>query len=214
MLDIPKFLVYNPNIQMKVEDLRCPGCGHPVSTDTKECEYCGRVIEITTFSNVSSFTVEDLKKHISLYNELNANGQENSAVAFSTGICFLKLKMFDKALMYFEKAIENDMMDDKSYFYASVCLLKGNKPFLATRKDIDKITVYIENAISFNPKAVYYYFMAYVRKDYFYRKGFNVVPSYSEYLKSAITSGISDNDINELFLLLGLEKKEEIYLNG
>lgn len=58
-------------------------------------------------------------------------------------MCYLKLKMYDKALGAFEKAIEDNFDDSEIYFYAAICLLNGKKAFLNQRPTIDKILEYL-----------------------------------------------------------------------
>jgi len=83
------------------------------------------------------------------------------------GICFLKLKLHDKALPFFEKAMEDNFADPNPYYYAAVCLLKGKKAFLAMRPEIDAMERYLEAAINLEPKGIFYYFRAYIKYDYY-----------------------------------------------
>lgn len=53
-------------------------------------------------------------------------------------MCYLKLKLFDKALSAYEKAIEDNFDNSEIYFYAAICLLKGQKAFLVQRPTIYK----------------------------------------------------------------------------
>lgn len=57
-------------------------------------------------------------------------------------MCYLMLKLYDKALPAFEKAMEDNFDNSETFFYAAVCLLKGRKAFLLTRPEIDKIEEY------------------------------------------------------------------------
>lgn len=191
---------------MQVENLRCPGCGHAVSQETKQCEYCGRIIEITSFSQAETLTAADLKKHIALYSSMTGEAA-NSALYFSQGVCFLKLKFYDKASESFEKAISADFSNAEAYFYAAVCTLKGKKPFVLSREEINKAESYLDNAVTFKDCGIYIYFQAYIRRDYHYRKYFNVSPDYKEYLHKAKTLGVSEKDIENLFGLLGVPRQ-------
>lgn len=192
---------------MQVENLRCPGCGHAVSQETKQCEYCGRIIEITSFSQAETLTAEDLKKHIALY--ISMTGEKaNSSLYFSQGVCFLKLKFYDKAIESFEKAISADFSNEEAYFYCAVATLKGKKPFVLSRAEIEKTESFLENAATFKDCGIYRYFQAYVRHDYYFRKYFNVFPDYSEFLYKAKTLGVSEKDIENLFKLLGVPRQD------
>lgn len=188
---------------MQVENLRCPGCGHAVSRETKQCEYCGRVIEITSFSQAETLTAEDLKKHIALYSSMTGE-KANSALFFSQGVCFLKLKFYDKAIESFEKAISADFSNAEAYFYSAVATLKGKKFFVLSRAEIERTESFLDNAVTFKDCGIYRYFQAYVRYDYYFRKYFNVFPDYREFLYKAKALGVSEKDIDNLYKLLGV----------
>jgi len=123
-------------------------------------------------------------------------------------MCYLKLRLYDKALVAFEKAIEDNFDNSETFFYAAICLLKGKKAFMALRPEIDKIEEYISAALMIEPRGVYYYFLAYIKFDYFKRKFFNTSPTYTEALASANSAGVSPQDIEQLFGILGVSRPE------
>ena len=57
-------------------------------------------------------------------------------------------------------------------------------------------------------KGIYYYFIAYIKYDYFARKNFKVSPSYQEVLMMADDAGLSVFDIEQLYGILGVERPE------
>jgi tetratricopeptide (TPR) repeat protein len=122
------------------------------------------------------------------------------------GICFLRLKLLDKALPFFEKAIEDNFSDPNPYFYAAVCLLKGKKAFLAMRPDIDAIEKYLDAAASLEERGIFHYFKAYVKYDYFSRKSFKTSPTWQEALEHAKKAGVSDGDVTGFYQLTGVER--------
>lgn len=94
----------------------------------------------------------------------------------------------------------------ETFFYAAICLLKGRKAFLLNRTEIDKAEEYINAAIMIEPRGIYYYFLAYIKYDYFSRKYFKTSPTYQEALKMAQQQGFSPYDAEQLFSILGVEK--------
>lgn len=86
-------------------------------------------------------------KYVKFYKEALADNPNNPQLNSSIGMCYLKLKLYDKALESFEKAIEDDFDNSETYFYAAVCLLKGRKAFLTPKADIDKALEYINAAL-------------------------------------------------------------------
>jgi len=123
-------------------------------------------------------------------------------------MCYLKLKLYDKALEAFEKAMQDNFDDSETFFYAAVCLLKGKKAFMAARPEIDKIEDYINAALMIESRGVYYYYLAYIKYDYFKRKFFNTSPTYLEALQSANAAGVSQLDADQLFGILGVERPQ------
>ena len=192
----------------QIIELNCPGCGGRVSTGQKECIYCGGAIMISTFNSISGMAMPQLNKYANAYKKALEENPDNPELNFSIASCYLKLKLYDKALVAFEKAIEDNFDNSETYFYAAVCLLKGNKAFLTPRPAIDKIEEYINAALMIEPKGIYYYFWAYIKYDYFNRKFFNTSPTYQEAYQMAIDTGISETDKEELFSTLNVPKPD------
>lgn len=191
-----------------VIELNCPGCGARVSTGQNECEWCHKPIIISTFNSVYSMPVPDVNKYANAYkkalNEEPGNAELNTSIA----MCYLKLKLYQKALPAFEKAIEDNFDNSEVFFYCAVCLLQGKKAFLHQRPTIDKILEYLDAALMIEPKGIYYYFMAYIKYDYFARKYFKVTPDYTDCLALARSTGLSEYDISQLYDILGVLRPE------
>ena len=147
-----------------------------------------------------------VNKYANSYKKELSENPEDKTLNTSIAMCYLKLKMYDKALPAFEKAIEDNFDNSESYFYAAVCLLKGKKAFLAQRSDIDKIEEYINAANMIEPRGIYHYFWAYIKQDFFERKFLNTTPTYEECLMNAEQMGTSQYDKDMLFELLGVGK--------
>lgn len=190
----------------KTIDLTCPGCGAPVSINQKVCEYCDRPVLISSFNSVYSMSLADINKYKKSYIQALGDNPDNPLINSSIAMCYLKLRLYDKALESFEKAIEDDFDNSETYFYAAVSLLKGKKAFLTPRADINKAIDYINAALMIEPKGIYHYFLAYIKYDFFERKFLNTEPNFKECYYNAIQAGVSDYDINMLFDILGVSK--------
>ncbi len=191
----------------KAERLECPCCGFPVSIGMTECP-AGHPLNISTFNSVYSMDLGTVNKYANTYRKELTEDPENKELNYSLGICYLKLKIYDRALSAFEKAMEDNFDNSEAFFYGAICLLEGKKAFLHQRSTIDKILEYINAAIMIEPKGIYYYFMAYIKYDYFARKYFNTSPNYKEVFTTAINSGLSEYDTLQLFNILGVEKPD------
>lgn len=190
---------------IKTEGLTCPGCGFPVSVGMTECP-AGHPLNISTFNSVYDMPMPLVNKYANSYRKALADSPDDKELNNSVGICYLKLRLYDKALPAFEKAMEDNFDNSESFFYAAISLLKGKKAFLAPRADIDKAVEYINAALMIEPKGIYYYFLAYIKYDYFERKFLNTSPSYQEALQMATTAGLSEYDIQMLFNTLNVER--------
>ena len=105
-----------------------------------------------------------------------------------------------------EKALEDNFDDSEIYFYAAICLLRGKKAFVAQRTDINRAIEFLDAANMIEPKGIYYYFLSYIKYDFFERKYLNTSPNYQECLSIANSYGVSEYDIGNLFLILGVQR--------
>ena len=176
----------------QVIDLKCPGCGAPTSTGETFCRYCGRPVVISTFNSVYTMPMPEINKYANEYRKVLAEEPDNKEINSSIAFCYLKLKLYDKALPAFEKAIEDNFDNAETFFYAAICLLEGKKAFVQQRSTINKALEYINAANMIAPLGIYYYFSAYIKYDYFKRKFLKVSPSYEEDLAKAKSMGVSD----------------------
>ncbi len=192
----------------QVVELNCPGCGARVNISQKECDWCHKPVVISTFNSVYSMSMPEVNKYVGTYRKALGENPDNGDLNKSIAMCYLKLKMVDKALTFFEKAIEGDLDDSELYFYAAVCTLGGKKAFLNQRPAIDAALEYVNAALMIEPKGIYYYFMAYIKYDYFERKRFRVSPNYLECLRMAEDTGISEFDTDQLFEILNVARPE------
>ncbi len=190
----------------QVIEIKCPGCGERLTFDMKTCPSCHGPVVISTFNSVYSMSTLDTNKYANAYRKALADNPTDKKLNISIAMCYLKLNMYDKALPAFEMAIEDDFDNSEAYFYAAVCCLKGKKAFLQQRATIDKIIEYIDAANMIEPKGIYYYFLAYIKYDYFFRKQYITSPNYEEVLMMARQIGVSDYDIATLFEILHIEK--------
>jgi len=189
-----------------VVELECPGCAAALSFDTKTCPKCFRPIVISSLSMVHGFSPIDLKKQLASYNKVMISHPDDENLNLSQAFCYMQLKLYDKAIPCFEKALETNFDNADAFFYAAIALLQGKKAFLAKRDTINKIVEYINAANMIEPKGIYHYYLAYIKYDYFARKSLNNAPDYQECLASAMSCGLTDADIGTLYELLGVER--------
>ncbi len=192
----------------QVVALNCPNCGDTIDTAQKTCRFCRQPVIISTFNSVYSMPAPLLNKYAGAYKQALATQPDNRDLNLSIAMCYLKLRLFDKALGAFEKAMEDNFDNADAFFSAAICLLRGQKAFLAQRPQIDKIEEYINAAIMIEPKGIYFYFLAYIKYDYFSRKSFNTKPTYQDAYAEAQQKGLSQFDVEQLYAILGVSKPD------
>lgn len=190
----------------RVIEMKCPGCGARVSTDQTTCMFCRKPITISTFNSVYTMPMPEVNKYANAYRQTLAENPDNQDLNNSLAMCYLKLKMYDKAGEAFAKAIENNFDNSESFFYAAVCALQGKKAFTQVRGTIDKIEEYLQAATMIEPRGIYYYFWAYIKYDYYSRKYLTTSPNYQQMLATAKQSGFSPYDADQLFEILGVAR--------
>jgi tetratricopeptide (TPR) repeat protein len=188
---------------MEIISMKCPSCGASITTQTKQCDYCQSDILVKSFKNLAAMPLPQVNKYMAAYQSASAEHPDNNDINASVGLCFLRLKKYDQALNYLEKAQADNFEDATPFFYAAVARLKGRKPFLLNRQEIDQIMTDIEAAMSIEPKAEQYYFMSYIKRDYFKRKFLNTTPSWEEYMQEAVDNGLSAADVEEFHAMVG-----------
>ncbi len=192
----------------QIVELECPGCGVPITTSTRQCPQCFREIVISTFNSVNSMSPLDINKQANAYRKAMVNHPDDKTLNMSIAFCYLKLKLYDKALPCFEKAIEDNFDNSEVYFYAAIALLKGKKAYLTPRPVIDQIEEYLQAAIMIEPKGIYYYFWSYIRYDHHYRKSYMMSPNYRNLLGQAQQAGLSQTDVEELYSILEVQRPD------
>ncbi len=195
---------------MEVISLECPNCGGHVSSEQKTCKYCKQPVMISSFSSVASMPLPQINKYAGAYRKTLAENPDNIELNTSVGICYLRLKMYDKAVEAFEKSMPENFDNAEPFYLAAVSLLQGKKAFVTPRASIDKALEFLNAATMIEMRPVFYYFMAYIKYDYFERKYLNTSPNYKETLQMALEYGLGEADIMEFYAMLGVERPDAL----
>jgi tetratricopeptide (TPR) repeat protein len=194
----------------QIHDTACRSCGAAADIGQTKCRYCKQPVMISTFNSVYSMPMPMVNQYAAAYKEALQSEPNAKDLNNSVAFCYLKLKLYDKAIDAFDKVIADNFDNSEAFFYAAICQLKGQKAFLVKREVIDKVQEYINAALMIEPKGIYHYFLAYIKYDYFSRKSFNTSPTYQEVLENANGAGVSPSDIEQLFGILGVPRPEEL----
>ena len=198
-------------MEQKAILLTCPGCGARLSTDMKKCEWCHNPVNISSFDNMCNMSDNDVKKYARYYQRKLERNDEDIETTIALILCYIKLKLYDKAIEKLDNQIDLYFDNADLYFYSAVCMLKGKKAYLCKRNDIDKIIEYLDNACSLNTLGIYYYFMAYIKYDFYERNSFNTTPDYKKCIELAEQYGVTDDEKKQLFEMLSVSRPSELY---
>jgi tetratricopeptide (TPR) repeat protein len=194
----------------QVHDTTCRSCGAAADIGQTKCVYCKQPVLISTFTSVYSMPMPMVNQYAAAYREALQSEPDAKDLNNNLAMCYLKLKLYDKALAAFEKAMEDNFDNSETFFYAAICLLGGRKAFSTPRRDIDKIEEYINAAMMIEPRGIYQYFLAYIKYDFYSRKFINTSPGYQEVLAGAEGAGLSPVDVEQLYGILGVERPAEL----
>lgn len=187
---------------MEIISIKCPNCAASITTKSKTCEYCHCDIMVKSFKPLSAMPLPQINKYMASYRAASAEHPEHTDLNTSIGLCFLKLKKYDQALEYFERAQADNFDNAAPFFYAAVSRLKGRKPFLCSRREIDQMETDIQAAMSIEPSAEQYYLLSYIGRDYFKRKFIKHSPSWESLMEEAVDNGLSPADVEEIHGML------------
>ena len=176
---------------MEVIALQCPNCGAGVDSSQKKCNSCRQPIMLSSFRSAVEMPLPLVNKYMGTYRKALVEHPDSVELNVSAGICYLRLKMYDKAVEAFEKSMPDNFDNPET-----------------PRAAIDKALEYLNAATMIEMRPVFYYFMAYIKYDYFERKFLNTSPSYKEMLQTAVDYGLGEADIVELYTMLGVERPD------
>lgn len=193
---------------VRIKMTSCPTCGAPLdpSEPNPTCESCGRKLIINNYDTFLRMPQQEAKKYSDAYSATLEEQPNNGKLNLAAAMCYLRLHLYDQAERAFERAMENDMNNAEIYFYAAIALLKGQRPFLAGRPAILKIEEYVNAALMIQTKGIYYYFLSYVKYDFYFNKHLRTSPTYQEALQSALRAGLTTREVEQLYATMGTAK--------
>lgn len=185
---------------------KCPNCGAPIDIDNPVCEFCGTKLYITNYDTFFNMPDEKAHAYADFYRVPLEARPNDGRVNLSAAMCYLRLGLHSQAEKSFERAMADDMNNADLYFYAAVALLHGKRPFLAGRAAILKIEEYVHAALMIQRKGIYYYFLSYVKYDFYFNKHLRTSPTYQEELQSVLRAGLTTREVTQLYATLGTQK--------
>jgi nucleoside phosphorylase len=187
-------------------EITCPKCGTNLLNLEGVCDICHTSYYVTSINDIlkSCTGIMDVQKYIKFYNSIIRTGYEESDVHIAIGLCYLYLHNYENAFTYFESAIKLLPDNGDAYFYSTIALLEGKRPFFVSRSLILKASDYLENAMRLSKRGIYYYLKSLIFADYYEKKHLNCSPSSVDLHKESLSIGVTEEEMAEVKMLLFL----------
>lgn len=183
--------------------------GKEVQKNDCVCPYCRQRVTPTNMRQAKACTNGDQRKLTMAILSMQKNIQTNpddAASHLALGLFFIMKGGYSDARIQLKKAIDLDPMNDSAYFYSCVALLNGMNPSRAETGKIklieERLQICENLAQDDQTRAMYYYFHAFIKYDFFTKKYLRTTPTYQELLYQAMGCGLTVQDRDELFEIL------------
>src|SRR5207237_1703758 len=94
--------------------------------------------------------------------------QQDGVVLFNQALQFLKARAYQQAISTLKEAIKVDPTIRSAYFYLAVALLKGKRPKVLVRSEVQEIDELLCTAISMDSSdGLFHWFRALILDDYY-----------------------------------------------
>lgn len=172
---------------IKVE--KCPQCGAPARLGVSSCEYCRAEFLVTSLAYLDRFQEQGIKKYLGAYKQMLQEDPNNGEISCAMGTCYLELGLYDLAIKYFARAIEQIPECGDTYYYYALALLKDKRPKVLSLTEIKGIEEYLNAAIQIDDtRSHYYYLWAFIKHDFYIKNGLRVAPPTFEDLTAQASS--------------------------
>ncbi len=106
----------------------------------------------------------------------------------------------------FRRSIEAQTENPYIYYYAAICLLDGKKAYVQRKSTMDEAVKFLSTAVRLSSQPSFWYLLAYIKYDFYERNYYDTNPDYKQCYQMAVRSGLTENDKNDLFTILGVPK--------
>ena len=176
-----------------------------------KCKSCRRFLTMQNTQHVETLSsIEKIKQQRNILNALTSSIDlkqgEKDVLNCSLGLIALESASYTIAQGHFKKIIDENPANAEAYYYYSLSLLNGLRPFLNNRVQIDQIIQNLNFAISVGTEGKYAYLKALVIYDFYNLKSIRYPESYQSVLQLAVALGVTEEEKAEIFKLLKLKK--------
>ena len=195
--------------------IKCANCETDnvieVQGDAAKCSSCRRFLVMRNTQEVEGLSpVEKIKQQRNILNALTANnGLEQSdkdILNSSLGLIALESGSYPIAQSHFKKIIDENPSNADAYYYYTLSLLNGARPFLSNRTQIDQLIQNLNFALALGAQGKYAYLKALLIYDFYDLKYFRYAETSKSALEVAYALGVSEEEKAEIFKLLKMKR--------
>lgn len=194
--------------------IKCSRCEFETEVQSrdeiKKCKSCKAFLVVeNTFEAETLSTVEKLKQQKNLLEALNKgtlNQENKDLLNNSLGLIALESKSYLIAQKHFKKTIDENPDNAEAYYYYSLALLNGKRPFLSNRNLIDQLIQNMDFALSLDMKGKYAYLKALMIYDFYSLKSLRYSESFNSVIEIAEALEVTDEEKMEIFKILNMKK--------
>ena len=191
--------------------IKCYNCNNETifqeGEQVKKCRSCKKNVVMKRIEEVNELTpIQKEIQKINLQMALNKtnNVDEKNEIIMSLGLIALSCNSFNVAQTFFKQLIDQNITVGDVYYYYSLSLLNGKRPFLQLRSTVDQIIQYLDFALE--TKGEYYYLQALLIYDYYKLKSLRHSRNYAELLQLAQYLGVTSSSSMEIFKIIKMNK--------
>lgn len=178
--------------------------------EVKKCKSCRSYLIVKNTYEASTLNpAEKLKQQMYLTAALNKPSLDQASKDLlnnSLGLLALESKSYLIAQKHFKKVVDENPDNAEAYYYHSLALLNGKRPFYSSRNLIDELIQSMDFAISLGFKGKYAYLKALMIQDFYGLKSLRHPESVESVLAMANMLGVTDEEKNEIFKVLNMNK--------
>lgn len=194
--------------------IKCSRCEFETEVQSKDeikkCKSCKAFLVVeNTFEAETLSAVEKIKQQKNLLEALTKGtlDQENKDLLNnSLGLIALESKSYLIAQKHFKKTIDENPDNAEAYYYYSLALLNGKRPFLSNRNLIDQLIQNMDFALSLDMKGKYAYLKALMIYDFYSLKSLRYSESFDSVIEIAEELEVTDEEKIEIFKILNMKK--------
>lgn len=193
--------------------IKCYNCNNETifqeGEQVKKCRSCKKNVVMKRIEEVNELTpIQKEIQKINLQMALNKtnNVDEKNEIIMSLGLIALSCNSFNVAQTFFKQLIDQNITVGDVYYYYSLSLLNGKRPFLQLRSTVDQIIQYLDFALALETKGEYYYLQALLIYDYYKLKSLRHSRNYAELLQLAQYLGVTSSSSMEIFKIIKMNK--------